>query len=79
MVHVGKAGLSSAECQLPRSRQINQELLGRSAGRGSREGLSLWRDLEREKAQARGKAVSALVCWNLVYMGLVWGTERHLK
>lgn len=55
MVHVGKAGLSSAECQLLRSSQINQELLGRSAGRGSREGLSLWRDLEREKAQAGGR------------------------
>lgn len=60
MGHVSKAGLSSADCQLPRSSQVNQELLGRSSGRGSREGLSLWRDLEREKAQA--KAVSALTC-----------------
>lgn len=55
MVHVGKAGLISAECQPPRSSQVNQELLGRSSGRGSREGRSLWRDIEREKVQEGGR------------------------
>lgn len=51
MLHAGKADLSSAECQPHRSSLVNEELLGRSAGRGSRGGRSLWRDLEREKAQ----------------------------
>lgn len=41
MVRAGKAGLSSVECQPRRSSQVNQELLGRSAGRGSRGGRSL--------------------------------------